>query len=79
MKKVHTFANELIREQFLNSRSSLVISFSVINYVVSETSPRERRSLILFIRVMKKPSCPSQGMTEWILTHNPNIIDIPIY
>ncbi len=50
MKKVHTFAIELIREQFLNSRNSLVISFSVINYVVSETSPRERRSLILFYK-----------------------------
>jgi len=46
---------------------SLVISFSVINYVVSETSPRERRSLFCFYTPydqIKKPSHPSQGMTE---------------
>ena len=30
-----TFAPELIRGVFLNSHNSLVISFSVINYVVS--------------------------------------------
>ena len=54
MKNSTTFAHELIRELFSNSYNSLVISFSVINYVVSETSPRERRSLILFYIPVKK-------------------------
>ena len=48
----------------------MVISFSVINYVVNEASSRERRSLILFyihINVKKKrPPYPSQGMTAKI-------------
>ncbi len=47
----------------------MVISFSVINYVVNEASSRERRSLILFyihINVKKRPPYPSQGMTAKI-------------
>ena len=66
MKNSTTFAHELIRELFSSSYNSLVISFSVINYVVSETSPRERRSLISFyIHSNKKiPPRPSQEMAE---------------
>ncbi len=46
----------------------MVISFSVINYVVNEASSRERRSLILFyiplkMRQKKLTVTPSQAMT----------------
>ena len=40
VKKSSTFAPELIRELFWNSPNLLVISFSVINYVVSMRRPR---------------------------------------
>ena len=49
MQKSSTFAPELIREVFLNSRNLLVISFSVINYVVSMRRPRASGEVSFFL------------------------------
>ena len=52
-KKKCTFAHELIGQVILTVYNSLVISFSVINYVVSMRLPREmRRCLIFFCPIL---------------------------
>ena len=48
-KNSSTFAPELIRELFLNSHNSMVISFSVINYVVSMRHPRVSDEVSFFL------------------------------
>ena len=48
IEKSSTFAPELIRELFSNSHNLLVISFSVINYVVSMRRPRASGEVSFF-------------------------------
>ncbi len=47
-KKSSTFANELVSELFSSSYNLLVISFSVINYVVSMRCPRASGDVSFF-------------------------------
>ena len=49
VEKSSTFATELIREVFRISHNSLVISFSVINYVVSMRRPRASGEVSFFL------------------------------
>ena len=51
IKKSSTFAHELIRELFSNSHNLLVISFSVINYVVSMRRPRASGEVSFFFYI----------------------------
>ncbi len=51
VQKIRTFVLELIRELFLNSHNLLVISFSVINYVVRMRASREGRAHLFYIGV----------------------------
>ena len=48
VRKSSTFARELIRELIYDSHNLLVISFSVINYVVSMRRPRESGEVSFF-------------------------------
>ena len=58
MKNSHTFAHGLIREVNLISLNSLVISFSVINYVVSMRFPAGCGEPYLFYATAAKPRPP---------------------
>ena len=53
MQKSSTFAIELIREFFCNSHNLLVISFSVINYVVSMRRPRVSGEVSFFLYILE--------------------------
>ena len=53
MLKSSTFAIELIREFFCNSHNLLVISFSVINYVVSMRRPRVSGEVSFFLYILE--------------------------
>ena len=63
VQKIRTFAHELIRELFLNSHNLLVISFSVINYVVRMRASREGRAHLFYIGVWSSetPDIMEQG------------------
>ena len=52
--KSSTFAFELIEELFSNSHNLLVISFSVINYVVSMRRPRVSGEVSFFLYAYQK-------------------------
>ena len=52
--KSSTFAFELIEELFSNSHNLLVISFSVINYVVSMRRPRVSGEVSFFLICISK-------------------------
>ena len=66
MKKAFTFALGLIRESFSRFRNPMVISFSVINYVVSMRFPAGCGEPICFIwpDLQKKPPLLSQATAE---------------
>ena len=63
VQKSSTFAFELIREWFWNSHNLLVISFSVINYVVSMRRPRESGEVSFFLFKF------GHGLQEYTWTH----------
>ena len=69
IKKSSTFAHELIRELFWNSPNLLVISFSVINYVVSMRRPRESGEVSFFLyiilRTLYKCNNKKSRRTNW--------------
>ena len=54
MKKAFTFALGLIRESFSRFRNPMVISFSVINYVVSMRRPRVSGEVSFFLICISK-------------------------
>ena len=63
MKKAFTFALGLIRELFSRFRNPMVISFSVINYVVSMRFPAGCGEPYLFYMVLppKETAVPVSG------------------
>ena len=55
IKKSCTFAPELIERLIQNLHSLLVISFSVINYVVSMRAARDVPTLIFYFVPIRRP------------------------
>ena len=67
MKKAFTFALGLIRESFSRFRNPMVISFSVINYVVSMRFPAGCGEPYLFyVTPETETAAPFTGHGGWI-------------